>query len=96
MEPGTKGVSNLAGRPHALTIWNTHNSTFTGIRFVQSQMWYGWMAYDLTNAKLDIFRTMTLSASSHVHMRDIFVSSTSNDSVSSNTLRVLYVGVTTQ
>ncbi|KAJ7192865.1 glycoside hydrolase family 28 protein [Mycena rebaudengoi] len=35
----TKGVSNLAGRPHALTIWNTHNSTFTGIRFVQSQMW---------------------------------------------------------
>jgi hypothetical protein len=38
----TKGVSNLAGRPHALTIWNTHNSTFTGIRFVQSQMWYAW------------------------------------------------------
>ncbi|KAJ6532763.1 glycoside hydrolase family 28 protein [Mycena vulgaris] len=35
----TKGVSNLAGRPHALTIWETNNSTFTGIRFVQSQMW---------------------------------------------------------
>ncbi|KAJ7045482.1 pectin lyase fold/virulence factor [Mycena alexandri] len=61
----TKGVSNLAGRPHALTIWNTHNSTFTGIRFVQSQMW-----------------TMTISASSHVDMLDIFVSSTSNDSQS--------------
>ncbi|KAJ6597963.1 pectin lyase fold/virulence factor [Mycena sp. CBHHK59/15] len=60
----TKGVSNLAGRPHALTIWNTHNSTFTGIRFVQSQMW-----------------TMTILASSYVDMLDIFVSSTSNDSV---------------
>ncbi|KAJ7054496.1 exo-polygalacturonase [Mycena amicta] len=35
----TKGVSNLHGRPHALTIRETHNSTFTGIRFVQSQMW---------------------------------------------------------
>ncbi|KAJ7054495.1 glycoside hydrolase family 28 protein, partial [Mycena amicta] len=35
----TKGVSNLHGRPHALTIWATHNSTFKGIRFVQSQMW---------------------------------------------------------
>jgi len=35
----TKGVSNLAGRPHALTIWETNHSTFEGIRFVQSQMW---------------------------------------------------------
>ncbi|CAE6427277.1 unnamed protein product [Rhizoctonia solani] len=33
------GISNLKGRPHALTIWNTKNSTFQGIRFVQSQMW---------------------------------------------------------
>ncbi|KAH7334787.1 glycoside hydrolase family 28 protein, partial [Rhizoctonia solani] len=33
------GISNLKGRPHALIIWNTKNSTFQGIRFVQSQMW---------------------------------------------------------
>ncbi|CAE6538634.1 unnamed protein product [Rhizoctonia solani] len=33
------GISNLKGRPHALTIWNTKNSIFQGIRFVQSQMW---------------------------------------------------------
>ncbi|KAG8741328.1 hypothetical protein FRC10_002990 [Ceratobasidium sp. 414] len=35
----TKGVSNLAGRPHALTIWGAKNSLFQGLRFVQSQMW---------------------------------------------------------
>ncbi|KAF8608389.1 pectin lyase-like protein [Ceratobasidium sp. AG-I] len=35
----TKGASNLAGRPHALTIRETKNSTFEGLRFVQSQMW---------------------------------------------------------
>ncbi|KAG8727045.1 hypothetical protein FRC12_022853 [Ceratobasidium sp. 428] len=35
----TKGVSNLAGRPHALTIWGTKKSLFQGLRFVQSQMW---------------------------------------------------------
>nr|GAT49491.1 pectin lyase-like protein [Mycena chlorophos] len=35
----TKGVSNIAGRPHALTISKTNNATFTGLRFVQSQMW---------------------------------------------------------
>jgi len=34
-----KGASNLAGRPHALTIWKTQDSVFDGIRFVQSQMW---------------------------------------------------------
>lgn len=31
--------SNLARRPHAITIRNTTNSVFAGIRFVQSQMW---------------------------------------------------------
>jgi hypothetical protein len=35
----TKGVSNLAGKPHSLTIWKTKDSVFEGIRFVQSQMW---------------------------------------------------------
>lgn len=35
----TKGVSNLAGRPHALTIWGAKKSVFEGLRFVQSQMW---------------------------------------------------------
>jgi galacturan 1,4-alpha-galacturonidase len=34
-----KGVSNYPHRPQALTIWNTRDSTFTGLRFVQSQMW---------------------------------------------------------
>jgi hypothetical protein len=24
----------------ALTIWNTRNSIFQGLRFIQSQMWY--------------------------------------------------------
>ena len=35
----TAGESNLPGRPHALTVANTTNSVFQGIRFVQSQMW---------------------------------------------------------
>ncbi|CAE6427265.1 unnamed protein product [Rhizoctonia solani] len=35
----TKGVSNLAGKPHSLTIWKSKNSVFEGIRFVKSQMW---------------------------------------------------------
>lgn len=35
-----KGVSNYPGRPHALTIWETRDSVFEGLRFVQSQMWY--------------------------------------------------------
>ncbi|QSZ32202.1 hypothetical protein DSL72_001774 [Monilinia vaccinii-corymbosi] len=34
-----KGVSNYPNRPQALTIWNTTNSIFKGLRFVQSQMW---------------------------------------------------------
>ncbi|KAH7104631.1 pectin lyase fold/virulence factor [Auriculariales sp. MPI-PUGE-AT-0066] len=34
-----KGQSNYPRRPHAITIWNTTNSLFQGIRFVQSQMW---------------------------------------------------------
>jgi galacturan 1,4-alpha-galacturonidase len=34
-----KGVSNYPHRPQALTIWNTRDSIFTGLRFVQSQMW---------------------------------------------------------
>lgn len=32
-------ISNYPRRPHATTIWNTRNSIFQGIRFVQSQMW---------------------------------------------------------
>ncbi|CAE6472427.1 unnamed protein product [Rhizoctonia solani] len=35
----TKGVSNLPGKPHSLTIWKTKNSVFEGLRFVKSQMW---------------------------------------------------------
>ncbi|KAF8756389.1 Glycosyl hydrolases family 28, partial [Rhizoctonia solani] len=35
----TKGVSNLPGKPHSLTIWKTKDSVFEGLRFVQSQMW---------------------------------------------------------
>lgn len=33
-------VSNYPGRPHAMTVAGTSNSEFTGLRFVQSQMWY--------------------------------------------------------
>ncbi|EDN99695.1 hypothetical protein SS1G_02553 [Sclerotinia sclerotiorum 1980 UF-70] len=33
-----KGISNYPNRPQALTIWNTTNSVFRGLRFVQSQM----------------------------------------------------------
>ncbi|PMD45405.1 glycoside hydrolase family 28 protein [Hyaloscypha variabilis F] len=33
------GESNYPHRPHALTIWNSRDSIFTGLRFVQSQMW---------------------------------------------------------
>ncbi|KAB5593448.1 hypothetical protein CTheo_3082 [Ceratobasidium theobromae] len=41
----TKGVSNLAGKPHSLTIWKAKNSVFEGLRFVQSQMWTMTVAY---------------------------------------------------
>ncbi|SMQ50721.1 unnamed protein product [Zymoseptoria tritici ST99CH_3D7] len=34
-----KGVSNIHGRPHQITITNTKNSVIEGLRFVQSQMW---------------------------------------------------------
>ncbi|OTA98664.1 glycoside hydrolase family 28 protein [Hypoxylon sp. CI-4A] len=33
------GTNNYPGRPHSITITNTTNSVFQGIRFVQSQMW---------------------------------------------------------
>ena len=33
------GTSNYPRRPHALTISNTTNSFFSGLRFIQSQMW---------------------------------------------------------
>ncbi|KAJ6491270.1 glycoside hydrolase family 28 protein [Mycena vitilis] len=55
----TKGVSNLAGRPHALTIWETNNSTFKGIRFVQSQMWTMTIAYSSFVEMTDIFVSST-------------------------------------
>lgn len=34
------GVSNYPRRPHQITITNTTSSSFTGLRFLQSQMWY--------------------------------------------------------
>lgn len=33
------GQSNYPNRPHAITIWETYDSVFEGLRFVQSQMW---------------------------------------------------------
>lgn len=33
------GTNNYPGRPHQITITGTTDSTFEGIRFVQSQMW---------------------------------------------------------
>ncbi|KAK7723294.1 hypothetical protein SLS57_004488 [Botryosphaeria dothidea] len=32
-------VSNYPRRPHQITIWETYDSVFEGLRFVQSQMW---------------------------------------------------------
>ncbi|KAJ7098255.1 glycoside hydrolase family 28 protein [Mycena epipterygia] len=55
----TKGVSNLAGRPHALTIWETNNSTFEGIRFVQSQMWTMSLVYSSFVNMTNIFVSST-------------------------------------
>ncbi|KAJ7193822.1 pectin lyase-like protein, partial [Mycena pura] len=54
-----KGASNLAGRPHALTIWDTHHSIFTGIRFVQSQMWTMTLASSSYVDMVDIFVSST-------------------------------------
>jgi len=59
----TKGVSNLAGRPHALTIWETNNSTFEGIRFVQSQMWTMTLAFSSFVNMTDIFVSSTSNES---------------------------------
>ncbi|KAJ7150942.1 glycoside hydrolase family 28 protein [Mycena crocata] len=59
----TKGVSNLAGRPHALTIWETNNSTFRGIRFVQSQMWTMTIAYSSFVNMTDMFVSSTSNSS---------------------------------
>lgn len=33
------GISNLAGRPHALTLDGLTNSRVTGVQFLRSQMW---------------------------------------------------------
>ena len=33
-------ASNYPGRPHALTVANTTNSIFQGLRFIRSQMWF--------------------------------------------------------
>ncbi|ETS76822.1 hypothetical protein PFICI_12209 [Pestalotiopsis fici W106-1] len=33
------GTNNYPGRPHQITITGTHDSYFSGLRFVQSQMW---------------------------------------------------------
>ncbi|KAF7323643.1 Pectin lyase-like protein [Mycena kentingensis (nom. inval.)] len=59
----TKGVSNLAGRPHALTIWETTNSTFTGLRFVQSQMWTMTLVNSSFVDMTDIFVSSTSNSS---------------------------------
>ncbi|KAJ7878513.1 glycoside hydrolase family 28 protein [Mycena olivaceomarginata] len=75
----TKGVSNLAGRPHALTIWNTHNSTFTGIRFVQSQMWTMTISASSYVDMLDIFVSST-SNDSEVHNGDDSIAMKRNSS----------------
>jgi galacturan 1,4-alpha-galacturonidase len=34
------GISNLKGRPHAITFGGLTNSRVTGINFLRSQMWY--------------------------------------------------------
>lgn len=34
------GISNYPRRPHAMTVANTTDSVFQGLRFIRSQMWY--------------------------------------------------------
>ena len=65
------GVSNYPGRPMAITIWETTNSVFEGIRFVQSQFWYGsrpFSAEPLSNK----YRTMAIIHSDNVVLQDIY------------------------
>jgi hypothetical protein len=43
-------VSNYPRRPHALTVANTTNSVFHGVRFLRSQMWYVGMTISLVHS----------------------------------------------
>jgi galacturan 1,4-alpha-galacturonidase len=49
------GKSNYPGRPHAMTVANTTDSNFQGLRFIRSQMWYvrdGYLNYSLLNLRI--------------------------------------------
>ncbi|CAE6417581.1 unnamed protein product, partial [Rhizoctonia solani] len=64
------GISNLKGRPHALTIWNTKNSTFQGIRFVQSQMWVMTVAHSEDVILEDIYVSIKSNSSAGTRNTD--------------------------
>ncbi|KEP45097.1 polygalacturonase/glycoside hydrolase family protein [Rhizoctonia solani 123E] len=64
------GISNLKGRPHALTIWNTKNSTFQGIRFVQSQMWVMTVAHSEDVLLEDIYVSIKSNSSAGTRNTD--------------------------
>ncbi|KAF8318157.1 glycoside hydrolase family 28 protein [Clavulina sp. PMI_390] len=55
------GVSNYPGRPHQITIVNTTDSVFTGLRFVQSQMWTMTVAWSKNVLLQDIYVNSTSS-----------------------------------
>ncbi|CAE6466533.1 unnamed protein product [Rhizoctonia solani] len=64
------GISNLKGRPHALTIWNTKNSTFQEIRFVQSQMWVMTVAHSEDVLLEDIYVSIKSNSSAGTRNTD--------------------------
>ena len=53
------GQSNYPRRPHALTIWETTDSVFNGLRFVQSQMWTMTVAHSQRVLLSDIYVNST-------------------------------------
>lgn len=55
----SRGASNLQGRPISLTITNTTDSVFSGIRFVQSQFWSTAITYSRNVLLQDMYVNST-------------------------------------
>ncbi|TVY78246.1 Alpha-L-rhamnosidase rgxB [Lachnellula suecica] len=64
------GVSNYPGRPHALTISNTKDSLFDGLRFVQSQMWTMTITHSERTTLSNIYVNSTSSSHSPARNTD--------------------------
>ncbi|GME49805.1 pectin lyase-like protein [Neofusicoccum parvum] len=54
-------VSNYPRRPHQITIWETYDSVFEGLRFVQSQMW----TMTVKNSKNVLLQDIYVNNTSH-------------------------------